>query len=141
MYLDSAYIVKFYLREADSDRVRAAIASADELISSTWAVAEVACAFHRNYREGRIDAVQYGKLLVAFRSHTAAGVWSLTPVTERLLLRLTAVINTLPRTVYLRSGDAMHLMTAADLGETEIWSNDSHMIAAAPFFGLTARSV
>jgi predicted nucleic acid-binding protein len=141
MYLDSAYIVKFYLNEADSDRVRGALAIADELVSSVWAVAEVACAFHRNYRDGKIDEAEYRELLAAFRDHTAAGVWMLTPVTERVLFRLTAVMNALPRRgVYLRSGDAVHLITAADLGERQIWSNDAHLIAAAPYFGLQPRT-
>ena len=34
-----------------------------------------------------------------------------------------------------------HLVTAADSGFTEIWTNDRHMLAAAPHFGLAGRSV
>jgi len=37
--------------------------------------------------------------------------------------------------------DAIHLVTAADTGFTEIWTNDRHMLTAAPHFGLVGRSV
>jgi hypothetical protein len=33
------------------------------------------------------------------------------------------------------------LTTARDAGELEIWTNDRHMLAAAPHFGLKGRSV
>jgi hypothetical protein len=37
--------------------------------------------------------------------------------------------------------DALHLVTAADSGFVEVWTNDRHMLAAAPHFGLVGRSV
>ena len=139
MYLDSAYIAKFYLNEPDSPRVRAAIAAAPALVSSVWALGEVACAFHRHLREGSLSASQYRALLGAFLKHCDAGVWSLVPVSERLLRVMTTRMRTLPGTVQLRTADAIHLTTAMDLGETEIWTSDRHVIAAAPHFGLAGR--
>lgn len=46
-----------------------------------------------------------------------------------------------PRETFLRTADAVHLATARELGEREVWTNDRHMLAAAPYFGLTGRSV
>jgi predicted nucleic acid-binding protein len=43
--------------------------------------------------------------------------------------------------MYLRAGDAIHLAAAQGAGFTEIWSNDRHLLQAAPAFGLTGKSV
>jgi predicted nucleic acid-binding protein len=139
VYLDSAYIAKFYLNEADSPQVRAAIARAESLVSSMWAMGEVACSFLRNRREGALNSSQCRALLTAFSDHAAAGVWTFVPVTERLLREMISLVSSLPPTVYLRTGDAVHLTTALSLGEREIWSSDGHVLAAAPHFGLTGR--
>jgi predicted nucleic acid-binding protein len=141
MYVDSAYIAKFYVNEPDSPEVRALLGQADVLASSRWAVAEVACAFHRHLREGRISQSQHQALISAFtRDIGPDGVWDLAPVSETILRKMAARLNVLPATVHLRAGDAIHLLTAAELGEMEIWSNDRHLLAAAPHFGLVGRS-
>ena len=140
MYIDSAYIAKFYLNETDSAPVREAIAAAGSRVTSAWAVAEVTCTFHRKVREKMLADWQARELIEAFREHVQAELWTLVPVTERLLLNLAAQMKSLPQNAFVRAGDAMHLVTASDLGETEIWTNDRHLLAAAPYFGLTGRS-
>jgi predicted nucleic acid-binding protein len=61
-------------------------------------------------------------------------------VSERLLSKMSAMLRALPAVAYLRAGDAIHLTTAADAGEREVWSNDRHLLAAAQHFGLIGRS-
>jgi predicted nucleic acid-binding protein len=139
MYLDSAYIAKFYVNESDSAAVRSVVRHAQSLVSSAWALAEVACVFHRHLREGSLDANQTQELLDAFLEHIDAGIWILTPVTEQLLRRMSSLVKAAPSTVYLRAGDAVHLTTAREAGESEIWTSDRHLLAAAPHFGLTGR--
>jgi len=46
-----------------------------------------------------------------------------------------------PANIFLRSADAIHLATARELGESEIWTSDRHMLAAAPFSGLRGRTL
>jgi hypothetical protein len=46
-----------------------------------------------------------------------------------------------PRDLFLRTANAVHLTTAQELGEREVWTNDGHMLRAARFFGLVGRSV
>jgi predicted nucleic acid-binding protein len=141
MYLDSAYIAKFYVNEPDSAAVRAAIRRAGSLVSSAWSIGEVTCVLHRHAREGSLSQAQCRELSRAFLEHADAGVWKLIPVSESLLRRMSLLVSDAPRGVYLRAGDAVHLTTAQDLGEREIWTNDRHLLAAAPHFGLTGRSV
>ncbi|HEY6732966.1 MAG TPA: hypothetical protein VI256_04100, partial [Roseiarcus sp.] len=45
-----------------------------------------------------------------------------------------------PADVPLRAGDAIHTATALESGETEIWTNDRHLLAAVAHFGLAGRS-
>src|SRR5512146_2726676 len=135
MYVDSAYLAKFYLNEVDSSPVRRLLMTADSLVSSAWAFPEVVCAFHRKLREGLIEPAQHSALLRAFQAPTAAGLWTLIPLSDRISRRVAAVVATLPAAVYLRSGDDAHLATAADQGASETWSTDRHLLAAAPYFG------
>jgi predicted nucleic acid-binding protein len=141
MYLDSAYIAKIYLNESDSSRVRTLLKDADSVVSSLWAVCEVTCVFHRQWREGWLTAPQHQELAAAFLKHANAGIWTLIPVTERILKRAVSLVNSLPAGTYIRAGDAIHLTTAQDLGEREIWTNDRHMLGGASHFGLVGRSV
>ncbi|HYW45109.1 MAG TPA: type II toxin-antitoxin system VapC family toxin [Bryobacteraceae bacterium] len=141
MYLDSAYIAKFYVNEHDSPAVRKLIRKADALVSSAWAQGEVACAFHRHMRDGSLDQGQFHELLRAFSEHVEAGLWCLIPVTDGLLRRTVALVSSAPAGVYLRAGDAVHLATALDADAREVWTSDRHMLAAAPHFGLTGRTV
>jgi predicted nucleic acid-binding protein len=140
MYIDSAYLAKFYLNEPDSAPVRQAIAAAATRVTSAWAMAEVTCTFHRKVREGMIDGSHCSQLIDAFGEDVETEVWMLIPITQRILLRLTAALKSLPDRAFVRAGDALHLTTAMDTGEREIWSNDRHLLAAAPYFGLIGRS-
>jgi predicted nucleic acid-binding protein len=141
VYLDSAYIVKFYVNEPESAAVRNLIAKADVLSSTNLAVAEVTCALHRHMREGSLNRKQISELLAAFLDHIHDGVWNLVPLTDGLLNRTALLVRAMPEGVPLRAADAIHLTTALDLGEREVWTNDRHLLAAAPHFGLLGRSV
>jgi predicted nucleic acid-binding protein len=140
MYLDSAYIAKYYLNERDAEAVRRLIQGAESLVSSEWSLVEVTCAFHRHLRQGHLTTSQYQDLSRAFRKHIREELWILIPLTSRLLSRVGAAMDSLTSHVYLRSGDAVQLITAQDAGESEVWTSDRHMLAAAPHFGLTGRS-
>jgi predicted nucleic acid-binding protein len=141
LYLDSGYVVKFYLNEPDSLAVREAVQRADSLATSAWSLAEVMCAFHRNFRDGALDGTRFQRTVQTFREHVEMGLWTLIPVTEAVLARLAARVAALPATVFLRAGDAVQLASAVESGEHEIWGSDRRMLAAAPHFGLTGRTV
>ena len=140
MYLDAAYIAKYYLNEPDSPQVRKIIQGAGSLTSSAWSIAEVSCVFHRYLRQGDLSAKQFQLLSREFLAHVDREVWLLVPVTAALIRRVTSLVSTLPAEVFLRAGDAVQLVSALETGEPEVWTNDRHMLAAAPHFGLVGRS-
>lgn len=140
MYLDSAYIAKYYVNERDANAVRKLIARAPYVCSSAWALTEVTCVFHRHVREEFLTVAQGRELASLFIKHAEAGLWNLAPITDALIRRTVALIRRLPANVPLRAGDAIHLATALDAGETEIWTNDRHLLAAAAHAGLDGRT-
>lgn len=141
MYVDSAYIAKFYVNEPDAIAVRELIRQASHICSSSWALIEVTCAFHRHMREGSLTTAQGRELVDIFREHVARDLWNLEPLTGSLLTRTATLIRGLPPNIPLRAGDAIHLATALDLGESEIWTSDRHLLSAAAHLGLIGKTV
>jgi predicted nucleic acid-binding protein len=141
LYFDTAYIAKCYLNEPDGAQVRALAKSAAGLFSSAWSIAELACVFHRQLREGAATPRQMQQIRAAFAQDIQDRVWLLLPVTPAVLSDVQASVARLPRTVYVRAGDAIHLATAREAGFSEVWTNDRHLLAAAPHFHLQGRSV
>ena len=96
---------------------------------------------HRRTREQFITRLEAKRLTQGLLDHVASGLWKLLPVTDSLVRRTSDLIAAAPPNLFLRSADAVHLTTAREAGELEIWTNDRHMLAAAPHFGLKGRSV
>jgi predicted nucleic acid-binding protein len=140
MYFDTAYIAKFYFNEVDSTRVRDLVRKADVIHTSLWAFAEFHAVAHRHAREGVISSRDARTIALRFSAHIEEGFWTMIPVTEALLRRTSALIVSAPARLFIRTADAVHLVTARDLGESEVWTNDRHMLTAAPYFGLSGRS-
>jgi hypothetical protein len=57
---------------------------------------------------------------VSFLKHVEAGGWSIAPVNDRVLRRVSQMLNFAPASLYIRSGDAVHLATALETGELEV---------------------
>jgi predicted nucleic acid-binding protein len=141
MYLDSPYIAKYYVNEPDAAAVRKLIRRASFVCSCSWALVEVTCVFHRHVREGALTPAQGRELTDVFRRHVESDLWNLIPMSGALLRRTATLIRGVPAGVALRAGDAVHLASALETGEAEMWTNDRHLLAAAAHFGITGRSV
>jgi uncharacterized protein len=141
VYFDTSYIAKFYFNEPDSPRVRELVRKADMVYSSLLAVAEFHFVLHRRLSEGMASDSDTRNLAARFSEHTDHGLWNFIPVNEALLRRTSALTISAPRDLFVRTADAVHLTTAQELGEREVWTNDRHMLAAAGYFGLAGRSV
>jgi predicted nucleic acid-binding protein len=141
VYLDTSYIAKFYFNEPESSRVRELVRTAGTIFSSVWALAEFHAVLHRRVLEGSIPGGDAQELSSRFYEHVDAGLWKLIPVHEALLRRTSALITSAPPDLFIRTADAVHLMTAQEAGEREVWTNDRHMLASAIYFGVTGRSI
>ena len=141
VYFDTAYVAKCYLNEPTGKEVRKLARRAEGLYSSAWCIAELACVFQRHIREGSITQDQGATLRRLFLQDVRNRVWVLFPVSERLLFRIESLIGSLPRSVYVRAGDAIHLVSAKDAGFSEIWSNDRRLCEAAPYFDLAGKTL
>jgi predicted nucleic acid-binding protein len=141
LYFDTAYLGKCYWNEPDGIAVRRLARSGDGLYSSAICIAEMACLAHRKVREGPVTLVDAVVRRDLFLEDVNSGVITAVAVTERLLRRVESATRAMPPSCYLRTFDALHLVTAADSGFGEVWTNDRQMIAAAPHFGLVGRSV
>jgi predicted nucleic acid-binding protein len=141
VYFDTAYILKFYLDDLDAPLLHGIVEEAEAIRSSFWSFTEFHSALHRRVREKSMDAQITREIAAAFRKHVDDKLWNLIPVNEALLRSTGMAVLAAPTGLFLRAGDALHLTTARDAGETEIWTSDRHMLAAAPYFGLQGRSI
>jgi predicted nucleic acid-binding protein len=137
IYFDAAYIAKCYLNEPGAERVRAEAHAATGLASCGLARLEFACILHRHVREGNITRREAQVVRHEFARDEVDGVWHWLPVTSALVERACERVARLPSTVFLRSGDAIHLECAREHGLGVVYTNDRHMLAAARHFGIS----
>jgi predicted nucleic acid-binding protein len=135
-YFDAALMAKFYLNEPGRDDVRRLARASGVVVSSGIALAEVSAAFHRKLREGAVAPAVFKALQGQFVHDLDEGLWKLVGPSEALLRDVQAAFARLNRSVFVRSLDALHLVTARAEGFERLYSNDRHLLAAAGRFGL-----
>jgi len=140
IYFDTSYLVRLYFQDPGWESVRELAATGD-LACAIHGHAEIVAAFHRKLREGAIKPVQFAALLEQLAADDAQGAVQWLPLAPETLGRVVAVYAGLPAAVFLRAADALHLATAAEQGFSSVYSNDSHLLAAAKHFGLSGRNV
>lgn len=140
-YFDTAYILKCYLPEQGSPEVRALARRRAWLACSVYGRLELHAALHRKLREGTLTGRQFEVVLHQFRMDEQARLWTWLPLTAAVMTAVTEAFGNLPRHVFLRTGDAVHLLTARENGFAEVYSSDRRLLAAAPVLGITGRNV
>lgn len=140
-YLDSGYIVKFYVDEPDSEFVRRFAEIVGEVHCSVLGRVEVSAALHRKLREGAFSDAAFRATCAQFEDDCAHGLWTWIPATAAVLAETVTTIRQVPKSVFLRAADAIHLSSARASGFTEVYTTDRHMIAAASHFRLRPLAV
>lgn len=140
-YFDAAFVTKFYLTEEASERVRAEVVKSNNCATSALSLVEVKAAFHRQLREGQVTMERLESLCHLFDQDVVEDRWRIIPLTEQTLRRAGDRLSILPSNVFLRAGDAIHLISALEARSDEIWTNDRRLLAAAPHFGLLGRTI
>src|SRR5262245_16999633 len=133
---DSAYIAKFYLDEPESDAVRRLAESLGRVRCALLGQVEVAAVFHRKFREGAFEEGVLREVVAQFNDDCAQGLWTWLPFTASLAANAVGAFGRLPRLIFLRAADALHLSCARAHGLREIYTGDRHMSAAARHFNL-----
>jgi len=141
IYFDAAYIAKCYLNELGADRVRQVAYGAAGLASCELARLEFASILKRHVRERHVTRREMTAILKEFEQDEKNGVWQWFGVTSELLEKARKAVLDVPSTVFVRSGDALHLACAEEHGFDEVYTNDRHMLEAARYFHVTGVNV
>lgn len=129
-YFDSALVAKFYLNEPGRGAIRRLARTSAIVVTSGIAVAEISAAFHRKFREGEVKRDTFDALTGQFAHDLKQGLWRLIWPTEDLFLQVRALYSRLDEGVFLRSLDALHLVTAKAERFDRLYSNDRHLLSA-----------
>ncbi|MFQ5779883.1 MAG: type II toxin-antitoxin system VapC family toxin [Nitrospiria bacterium] len=111
IYLDASALVKKYVVEDGTERVRTLLRGGRRFFTSKLTYAEVCASVARKYREGGIEKRFYQKAWGSFTKDWEA--LTLVEVREELF----PLIRQLTETHPLRGADAIHLSSALWLGE------------------------
>jgi predicted nucleic acid-binding protein len=134
MYLDSAILVKFVVRESDSlfyaDMVDGQIAWSAEL-----ALSECFSALLRKEREGAITLRQRKSAWKQLEADVSEHRLNLVAMTRPLLEQANAIMTACHPAVPLRSLDAIHLAAAAQCVSWPLYTSDARMREAASRLG------
>ncbi|MBL9178635.1 MAG: type II toxin-antitoxin system VapC family toxin [Verrucomicrobiaceae bacterium] len=135
---DSSLIVALYLAEADSVRADAACASMPPPILLTdWHRVEIANAFQRAVKNGRVTAAQAAQLWQDFTADVAAGRFQIIAVDHAAVLTRTLTLTQKhTATTGTRSLDLIHIASALEMNASDFLSFDNRQRQAANAEGL-----
>jgi predicted nucleic acid-binding protein len=139
IYFDTSYLVRLYYDDPGADKVRS-LASSDNIACAAHGKAEMIAAFHRKLREGVVSQATYAALLGQVRVHDKAGAFQWLLAGPEIYVKIADIYTRLPATIFLRAADALHLATASHNGFRHVYSNDTHLLAAAKHFGIEGRN-
>lgn len=140
-YYDAAFLCKWIFPESNSEKVIIHASELDHLVCAMHGRAEFAATCHRKMREDSATKIQVEEALQQLYQDTKSGFLKWLPLTEKHLARVEHAFRHAPKDLFLRASDALHLAAAAEHGFKEIFSNDRHLLAAAPIFGLKGKNL
>ena len=138
IFCDTSAAVKIYSLERESAAVRRLFGGEDDLCLSELARVEVMSVFHRRLREEIWTQTDFLAAVRQFSKDDLGGYWTWLPLDKPIIEAAAQTYATLPETVFLRSADCLHLVTALHHNFAEIYTYDSHQSAAAIILGLKA---
>jgi len=141
LFCDTSTLAKYYVPEAESASVQARLDHEDYVVASELARLELVAVFHRRLRERKWTRQDYQSVSRQFAKDDVAGYWRWVPLNGEIVEDALQTFATLPNTIFLRSADAIHLVTALHHGFSEIYTHDDHQGRAAAAFGLNAVSI
>lgn len=137
IFCDTSAVAKLYVPERESAAMRVLLESEDQVLVSELARAELMGVFHRQLRERKWTRERFNTVVRQFTNDDVGGFWTWLPLDSAIVESAAKTYTTLPDTVFLRSADCLHLVTAIHHSFTGIYTYDSHQTAAATALGLT----
>lgn len=138
LYAESSAILRWLFAEEGSERLLAALASADKVVASRLTLIEARRVVRRAEREGRITAAQAADILAILAQ--AASTWAIIEVTEEIARRAEDAFPSEP----VRTLDAIHLASALFLRQSfpdlVILSSDERVSVNAALLGFQAAT-
>ncbi len=136
IYFDATFFARLYVDEIGAEQVRSVAQQTAGLRSSILGKMETEAALHRHFREAKIEehALQVAHAQFTYDQQNKLIDWL--PLTSSIIEKVHWAFLKIPASVFLRTGDAIHLATASEAGFKEIYSNDKRLLAAAPLFKL-----
>lgn len=141
VFCDTSTLAKYYVPETDSAAVRAKLDQEDQVACSELARAELLGVFHRRLREHRWTKDEFLVVVRQFSKDDMGGYWSWLPLDSTIVEQSVRTFTTLPESVFLRTADCLHLVTALHHGFPVIHTHDTHQIQAAAALGLAAVQI
>jgi predicted nucleic acid-binding protein len=138
VYCDTSALAKYYVTERQSESVRTRLDNEEQVFLCEIAKAELAAAFHRRLRERKWTNQEFQAVIRQFLADDLAGYWTWLPLDSSIIKQAVQAYSTLPHTVFLRSADCLHLITALSHGFAEIYTYDVRQAEAARALGLQA---
>jgi len=136
IFCDTSAIAKLYVPEQESPAVRARLEAEDQVAASELARVELMGVFHRELREKKWTRTQFMTAIRQFTNDDIGGFWTWLPLESAVMEAASKTYATLPESVFLRSADCLHLVTALHHRFTEVFTYDTHQTAAAETLGL-----
>jgi predicted nucleic acid-binding protein len=141
IFCDTSTAAKLYVSERESQSVRKRLESEDAVCVSELLKLEMMGVFHRRLREKKWTRVEFNIAVRQFSNDDLGGFWTWHPLDSAIIEAAAKTYATLPETVFLRSADCIHLMTALHHNFSEIYTHDSHQSVAASTLGLTSIAI
>ncbi len=136
IFCDTSAVAKLYVTEKESAVVRARLETEDQVLVSELVRIEVLSVFHRQLREKQWTRDKFMTAVRQFTNDDIGGFWTWLPLDVTIIDAAAKTYTTLPDTVFLRTADCLHLVTALHHGVAEICTYDAHQTAAAPAVGI-----
>ncbi|HKB91641.1 MAG TPA: type II toxin-antitoxin system VapC family toxin [Opitutaceae bacterium] len=136
IFCDTSALAKFYVQELETADVRKRIEEEDVVCVSELVRVELMAVFHRRLREAKWSPEVFQAAIQQFLQDDIGGYWTWHPLDGQTIEAASKVFVTLPTSVFLRSADCIHLVTAMLHNHAEVFTYDTHQTTAAVALGL-----
>jgi predicted nucleic acid-binding protein len=140
IFCDTSAAVKIYVPERESRAVKLLFEAEGARCLSELGRVELMGVFHRRLREGKWTQTDFLAAVRQFSNDDLGGFWTWLPLDKTILDAAAKTYATLPATVFLRSSDCLHLVTALHHNFTDIYTYDTQQSLAAATLGLNAAT-